>query len=452
MLKNSMKVRLGVGLLGSLILTLGFLWYFASHSIRTLSENYLIDRLEFEIESLLTELSLDDLDHPKIDPKKIDTVFHHAFSGHYFKISIFNDNHKKTLKSSSLKDKDLIVPAIKPGDTIHFYTKGPLQKPLLVLVKAFNIRDHVLSIAIAEDITPFRKDFRDFQWNYSVISFVAFFSLIFFQWHIMNIMFKKIEQAGQEIKDLERGAISKLNTDVSIELQPFVRRINRMLVAYERRLERSRNALGNMAHVLKTPLTVLSRLAHHPDFQGSPTVKNRLVEQTSEMFNTIERQLKRVRLSDPIKPGSFFCLEKEIPSLVRTLKSLYFHKKLKIDVHLPFDVVCHGDREDMIELVGSIADNACKWGTHQIIIASGNEGGFWLTVEDDGPGCSEEDISHLVQRGRRLDEAKTGSGLGLAIAQDIVEQYSGEMTLGRSPDLKGFLVQIRLPDHFAHTF
>lgn len=449
MLINSIKVRLGIGLLVSLIITLGFLWYFASQSIRTLSENYVIDRLELGIKSLLTELSLDDQDQPRVNSEKIDAVFQHAFSGHYFKITLHNNKEKNTLKSSSLQEKDIKIPTMSPGETVHFQTAGPLHKPLLVLVKAFNIREHVLSITIAEDMTPFRKGFRDFQWDYSIISFISLLVLVFIQGVILNRMFNKLEQARREIGELEKGTIAKLNTDVCIELKPFVKGINRMLMANEHRLERSRNALENMAHVLKTPLTVLTRLAHHKDVQSNPDIKSILTEKTSELLCIIERQLKRVRLSDPIKPGSFFCLEKEIPPLIRTLKSIYFDKKLQIDGRFPSDVMCQGDREDMVELIGSIADNACKWAEHHVMITAGNEGGLWVTIEDDGPGCSEEDIAQLAQRGVRLDESKTGNGLGLAIAQDIVEQYGGTMTFGRSPDLNGFLVQIQIPNHFA---
>ncbi len=113
---------------------------------------------------------------------------------------------------------------------------------------------------------------------------------------------------------------------------------------------------------------------------------------------------------------------------------------------IPQQTVFRADREDFLELLGNLLNNACQWARHKIAITVAHTSRLYLTVEDDGPGCPSEVLQYLTQRGVRLDEAMPGHGLGLAICKDIVQQYNGDILFGRSIQLGGFLVEVTLMD------
>ena len=104
------------------------------------------------------------------------------------------------------------------------------------------------------------------------------------------------------------------------------------------------------------------------------------------------------------------------------------------------------DRQDLLELLGNVMDNACKWAKHKVSVVIGNDEGLIFSVEDDGPGCSTEQIAKMTQRGTRLDEQTTGHGLGLSIVEDLVEDYAGKLEFFPSQRLGGLCVRITIPD------
>jgi signal transduction histidine kinase len=145
-------------------------------------------------------------------------------------------------------------------------------------------------------------------------------------------------------------------------------------------------------------------------------------------------------------PGQKFVIAHEIPVLIHTLKSLYYNKRLEINLALKVQSVCACDREEMLELLGNLLDNACKWAKLDILLTiEEDQKEFRCIVEDDGPGCSEAQLHTLTERGKRLDETVEGHGLGLAITQDIVRQFNGRLELGRSARLGGFFACCHLP-------
>jgi signal transduction histidine kinase len=160
----------------------------------------------------------------------------------------------------------------------------------------------------------------------------------------------------------------------------------------------------------------------------------------------IDRELKRARIAGAAAPGQRVILENEIKDLVDTLKKIYRNKELSIQCQIPKGSFFTGDRDDLLELLGNLLDNACQWATHRILLTvKHNTEGLCLRVEDDGPGCPPEQLDLLTQRGVRIDESHGGHGLGLAIVADILEHYEGRLHLGRSSDLGGFLAQVEIP-------
>jgi signal transduction histidine kinase len=159
-----------------------------------------------------------------------------------------------------------------------------------------------------------------------------------------------------------------------------------------------------------------------------------------------ERELKHARLAGTsVSASQRFDVARELPGLIDVLKKIYVEKRLAYEVSLPDTSSLSGDREDLLELFGNLLDNASKWAGSVVRITVAAGDGLTLRVEDDGPGVDEAEIERLLGRGERNDESSPGHGLGLAIVEDIVTQYGGELTLGRSEDLGGFRVDIRMP-------
>ncbi|MBF0381365.1 MAG: GHKL domain-containing protein, partial [Magnetococcales bacterium] len=200
-----------------------------------------------------------------------------------------------------------------------------------------------------------------------------------------------------------------------------------------------------LSHAIKTPLTLIAQLTEREDIKENKEVCATITNNTSILFSLIERQLKRARLTDPDILGSKFVLQDNISAITRTLNTMYYDKDIEFVSAFQPDLEFDVDRQDFLELFGNLLDNAYKWAESKVVLFTGDEGTLWITIEDDGPGVPEEDISRISSRGVRLDETKIGSGLGLSICKDIVDQYGGTITFGRSPDLKGFSVHIELP-------
>jgi signal transduction histidine kinase len=279
-----------------------------------------------------------------------------------------------------------------------------------------------------------------------VASLIILGSLIAIQSLIVQLSFRPLHRVRHDITRLERGEISQIGEAVPTEVRPVVQEMNRLLRVLEERLRRSRNALGNLAHALKTPLTLVMQLAERDDMDKAPEARAQLREYTTILHHRLERELRRARLAGGASANQRLVLDDEIPPLVETVRSLHPDMDFDIICSIPNQTVFRGDREDILELLGNLLDNACRWARHQIAITIDQTSRLYLTVEDDGPGCPADVLQHLAKRGVRLDESISGHGLGLAICKDIVQQYNGDIVFGRSSQLGGFLVEVTLPN------
>jgi len=432
---TSLKTRLALGLSLALLLLLGLQYWLVSGAIRDTAEDYVASRLRHDTESLLAALTWGPagpaLSHP-------DAIYQRPYSGHYYRVRIGD----QSLRSRSLWDADLPMPAVAVGKVRRLNAEGPQQQPLLVRVAAFRKQGHTVRIAVAEDLSPLRSDLRAFQWRYGLVSVAVAAALLVLQWLLVAMGLRPLKRVRAEIAALERGERDKLSGDVPGEIRPLVAELNHLLAVLDERLERSRNALGNLAHALKTPLTRLFQAAEEPHLE--PARRDRLLEPARQIQARIDRELKRARLAAG-PPGQRFDPGREIPALIRVLERIHADRALTIHYHGPEPGTAFGDREDLLELVGNLLDNACKWAASEVRVCAALGDGLRLTVEDDGPGVSAERRQALTHRGTRLDESAEGHGLGLAIVGDIVASYSGRITFGVSEDLGGLAVAIALP-------
>lgn len=453
---TSIRRRLSVGLALSLIGVFILLGMGVSLSFRMLTEGYIVSRLEHDAESLLTSLAIMPHDaQPILHAERINPVYEKPFSGHYYIVTAGDTE----LRSRSLWDQTLQVPAVAVGESIKLRLQGPQRQLLLMQVSAFRKSGQTVTIAVAEDLTPIRHEVREFQLRYALFGIAALVLLLVLQRSILTRGLRPLDSTCREIGELERGAREQLSENVPHEMQPVVRKINHLLTVLQQRLARSRNAMGNLAHALKTPLTLLSQLADRDEHFRSASEAATARELVERIRSLTERELKRARLAGPTVHAVRLDLHEELTALIGVLRQLYRERDLDIALDMPSALSMNIDREDLHEIIGNLLDNACKWARTQVRIqvrtqarsAAQPDTGVGIDIEDDGPGRTTTELESLYQRGVRVDEGNVpGHGLGLAIVQDIVGHYGGELTLGRSESLGGFSVRVWLPAAQQH--
>ena len=434
---KSIQRRLSLGLV-SVLLIAGLvvgqvsLWLFENGLQR-----YLESGLQNDSENLLIALNRGP-QGLQLDERRLSPAYQRPFSGHYFSIE-FGDTH---WRSRSLWDAQLPRPS-QPG-LGSILQPGPEGQMLLVLRSDYQRFGQAISISVAQDYTPISESFKQVRQIGLGIGIFALVVILLLQRVTVRRALLPLETARKQIAQLQSGQRSQLDAQVPLELEPLVTQINHLLAHTEDNLKRSRNALGNLGHALKTPLAVLISLANDPRLAAYPQIQNTLREQLEQIQQRMGRELNRARLAGDALPGAQFDADAELPGLLATLGMIHGeHLELMLKtppgLHLPWD------REDMLELLGNLLDNACKWADSRVELrVAQTPGGYVIEVQDDGPGIPEVERDQVISRGVRLDEQTSGHGLGLGIVRDIVDAWEGQMEL-ETGALGGLLVRINLP-------
>ena len=433
---KSIQRRLSLGLASvlivvGLILAQSSLWLF-DHSLR----RYLREDLKDETQTLLVAL-VRGQNGVQLDERRLDPTFQRPFSGHYFRIDFADE----TWRSRSLWDRDLPKPAragLQDG-----LGDGPRGQLLLVYRGDYQRFGQRFSISVAQDYTPILESFRRLQWLGLGLGAAALLLILLAQRYTVRSALRPLERVREQIAQLQQGRRTELDSQVPQELEPLVAQVNHLLSHTEDTLKRSRNALGNLGHALKTPLAVLVSLSEREELRDQPELQATLREQLAQIRQRLERELGRARLAGEALPGAHFDCAAELPGLFSTLGMIHSHG-LKLEWQAEPGLCLPWDREDLLELLGNLLDNACKWADAEVRLSLVQEGeGYRLWVDDDGPGIAPERREAVLGRGTRLDEQVAGHGLGLGIVRDMVEAWGGSLSLEDSP-LGGLRVAISL--------
>jgi len=442
---NSVQQRLQLGLATSVVLLMLLLWWLVAGAIEKFGEEFVQSRLEHDADSVLSALQVGENGVLQLTPGRMTNIYNQPFSGHYF--IVLGDD--KTLYSRSLWDESLAVSRLPKGEVRQWNVQGPAGQTLLMWAGGFQKQGQRFTLAVAEDLTPLSESLVRFNWYFAGLSLLTLLILLGVQHYIIRRSFRPLEKILHEVKNLQQGAVGQLSEKVPAEVRLLVREVNHLLRLLGERLQRSRNALGNLAHALKGPLSLLNQLGQQENVRALPGLSASLKQQTDSIQQLMDRELKRARLMGQGVPGVRFSPQEEMPVLVDVLQRIFSvrneqEKPLNIHWRAP-EVVFVFDRDDMLELIGNLLDNACKWARSQVRCElQGDKHHLQLVVEDDGPGCNDEEIKQLTARGVRIDEAAPGHGLGLAIVRDVVDIYSGKLTLDRSSALGGLRVSVCL--------
>jgi signal transduction histidine kinase len=239
------------------------------------------------------------------------------------------------------------------------------------------------------------------------------------------------------------GDAQRLEGQFPSEITPLVDELNTVLAQNAEVVERARTQAGNLAHALKTPLSVLANAANGKNDE----LARLIVAQVDTAKRQVDYHLSRARAAASLRvPGARTPLRPALEALMRTMRRIHAERQLELLLRpIPENLAFRGEEYDLQEMLGNLLDNACKWASSRVEVAAGSENECLLiTIDDDGPGIATGDRDAVLRRGVRADEQVPGSGLGLSIVGDLAQLYGGELRLAGSP-LGGLRVALRLP-------
>ena len=375
--------------------------------------------------------------------------FTQPLSGLYWQI--IEEPGGAVLRSRSLWDATLELPvdALAAAEVHQHTIPGPEETPLIAVerrialpanlgggtVRAAVALDraevHAAGIAFASDLVP----------SLAVLAAV----LMTAGWIQVGVGLRPLDTVRRRLAQVRSGETARLGAAFPYEVRPLAAEVDHLLDAQERTVARARARAADLAHGLKTPLTVLSADAEELRARGDTRLADEIEKITAGMHRHVERELVRARAGSPVRPGSAQPVRPAVEQVVGVLQLTPHGQGLSWKVDCTDSLTLWIDPQDLVEILGNLAENAAAWSASMVRIAGRREGdAIILHVEDDGPGIPEEQIGTVLTRGGRLDETRPGTGLGLAIVEDLAEAYGGLLVLGRST-LGGLLAEVRLP-------
>jgi signal transduction histidine kinase len=259
-----------------------------------------------------------------------------------------------------------------------------------------------------------------------------------------------LKRISESIADIRSGRAERLEGEFPVEIDPLARETNALIDANREIVERARTHVGNLAHAIKTPLSVIFNEAgaHGPD-----PFARKVLEQADVMRDQVAHHLERARIAARVTiVGTVTEVAPAIEALQRTMEKIHRDRGIVIEVHADPKAKFRGERQDLEEMAGNLVDNACKWASSRVFIevlverstAPGAGPTLRIVVDDDGRGLSAAERAKVSRRGQRLDESKPGSGLGLSIVVDLAALYGGSLAIGNAP-IGGLRAELLLP-------
>ena len=332
----------------------------------------------------------------------------------------------------------------KLGQTQFYDSTGPMGGPLRVAVIYSIIQGRAFVFLGGENRAPMDKEVRTFALMTAIaLLLLAAGSLaaIYFQ---VRIGLRPLFDLTDELANTQRGMQQRLVKTYPAEIQPVAKQINAFLDYSQDVVERQRTHVGNLAHALKTPLSVLITSAGDDPSPLNETVRR----QAETMRGQVDHHLRRARAAARSQSmGERTMVEPVFDELAVMLEQVFQDKGVTIDWRAPDDLAFRGERADLQEIAGNLLENACIWCKRKVrVTAAYDEAAHVLDmgIEDDGPGMPEERFAEVLKRGARLDESVPGTGLGLSIVDELVRAYGGTIQFARG-QWGGLKVEVRLP-------
>jgi signal transduction histidine kinase len=462
---NSLALRLFLWAAGCTLVILIVTGIALSSLYRHAVERAFDRRLDVYLRTLVADVASPEEGGDKFPQSIGEPLFELPLSGWYWQVTRLDSKKPEVRASRSLWDSAL--PHLDEGvsataDYRQGYAQGPEDQKLRIVERNIDLGDDgKYLISVAGDASEIDDETRSFD---RVISATfAALTLALLLTTILQVRFglAPLTRISQRLAAIRSGRAERLEGEFPLEIAPLARETNALLDANREIVERARTHVGNLAHALKTPLSVI---VNEAVARGDDPLAQKVREQADIMRDQVARQLERARLAARLTVVATLT---EVPpvvtALARTMEKLYRARDIAIDVDVPEHALFRGEQQDLEEMIGNLVDNGCKWAHSRVAIevvaeapaaaqrnewsqstANGETPRVRIIVDDDGPGLSPVEREQVALRGQRLDETKPGSGLGLSIVVELAGLYDGVLTLGTAP-IGGLRAELALP-------
>lgn len=408
--------------------------------------------LKTHLDQLTAHLALDEQGRPTLVLPLSDPRLNKPFSGLYWQIDRLKGADipaaSAVLRSRSLWDQVLHPPADAPatGEVHQHRVVGPEGKMLGMVERRVMIDNLPLRLVVAADESLMIEPVAVFNGALWLALGVLGFGLALAALVQVIVGLAPLRSLQAALGRVHDGAAPQMEGNFPSEIMPLVAEFNSVLAQNAEIVERARTQAGNLAHALKTPLSVLANAAHAAEGKNQDLA--RLVAAQVEMARKqVDYHLVRAQAAATARrPGARTPLLPVIEGLARTMRVIHAERHLALLVHpMAASLTFRGEEHDLQEMLGNLIDNACKWASARIEIQARNEHDLLaITVDDDGKGIAADQRDAVLCRGIRADQQTPGSGLGLAIVDDLARMYGGHLTLANSP-LGGLQAILTLP-------
>jgi two-component system sensor histidine kinase PhoQ len=325
-----------------------------------------------------------------------------------------------------------LIPSPKIGENIFSVITLEGKKHLLYSFSVSfsdNAQPFPITLHLIKDQKEFLlalSDFKQQLWSWLIFLMLVFI-VIQVAWLLWTL--KPLKVLAHELTTIEQGKKNTLDAHYPLELQRVTSQLNTLLLTEQNQRKRYRNALADLAHSLKNPLAVM---------QSEASLSKQVHQQISLINNIIEHQLKRAQSAGESSWHLGVEVKPLLDKLIASLMKVYQDKQLRFNVNVDNKALFKGDEADLMEMLGNLADNACKAGKSTVAVTvKVNNKQLTITVEDDGVGIESSQQQAILARGTRADTYHAGHGIGLAIVRDLVSSYQGQLSLSTSTSLGG---------------
>jgi signal transduction histidine kinase len=450
---NSLAVRLFLSATAWTVIILVITGVVLSSFYRHAVERSFDRRLGVYLRTIVADLAAPEEANDKFPQSIGEPLFELPLSGWYWQVTRLDPGRTDVRSSRSLWDGGLphlqglgVTPG--PDGSRQGYVTGPEDQRLRLVERNVGLGGggHYL-FAVAGDAAEITTEIRSFE-QALIITFGVLAAVL-----LLTTMFQvrfglaPLSRITDSLAAIRAGRAERLAGDFPQEIGPLARETNALIEANKEIVERARTHVGNLAHALKTPLSVMVNEASARP--GDPLAE-KVLEQAEIMRDQVARHLERARIAARVSVvGSITEVEPVVTALARTMEKIHHDRAITIEVTVDPGLQFRGERPDLEEMIGNLVDNACKWASSHVAITAARAptGGRELlvvTVDDDGRGLSADEREQVAKRGQRLDQSKPGSGLGLSIVVELASLYGGGLTLGEAP-LGGLRAELTLP-------
>ena len=412
-------------------------------------------RLGVYLRTLVADLATPDEPGDKFPQSLGEPLFELPLSGWYWQVTRLDPDKHDVRSSRSLWDGGLphleaSSIAADVAGTRQGYVAGPEDQRLRLVERNIDLGDegHYL-VAVAGDSAEITEETRGFDQAIIITFGLLAGGLLLSTLFQVRFGLAPLKRITNSLAAIRAGTAERLAGSFPDEIAPLARETNALIDANKEIVERARTHVGNLAHGLKTPLSVI---VNEASARGGDPFAQKVLEQADLMRDQVARHLERARISARTTMiGSATDVMPVVTALARTMQKIHVDRGITVDVRADDDARFRGERPDLEEMIGNLVDNACKWASSRVAIevaqeppGGASEGKVRIVVDDDGRGLSPAEREQVAKRGRRLDETKPGSGLGLSIVAELAGTYGGALTLGSAP-LGGLRAELVLP-------